>query len=133
MSPGPVPEGPLQGPQRELQPDAHLLPTAPGAAAAPDAGDGDLRLALLLCHAGRRPVYPLGLEGLTRGGPETNTRTLRPAHPPSVSLYFLVYFPHWKNVMNCIIQIYLYIVFLMIVCSEGDQTVDEYMIGLSEE
>ena len=75
VSPGPVPGGPLQGPQRELQPDAHLLPTASGAAAAPDAGAGGLRLALLLRHAGRGPVHPLGLEGLTRGRQKEDTHT----------------------------------------------------------
>lgn len=57
-----------QGAERQQQTHDPLLPAADGAAAAPAAGSACLRISLLLRHAGRGPVHPLGLEEL-RGAP----------------------------------------------------------------
>lgn len=64
MSPEAVSEGPFQGTQRELQPDDPLLQKTNRAAFSTFAGAPCLCFSLLFCHAGWRPMCPLGLEEL---------------------------------------------------------------------
>lgn len=65
MSTEAVPDEFIQGTQHHLQPDDPLLSAAPRTAVPPHARPSPLCLPLLLSHAGRGPLYPLGLEGLT--------------------------------------------------------------------